>query len=252
MNNKIIALVVCLGILATGGLFARDALLFVGNEYQKLSENARLDIVSDIADTVVVVDSSSGIIIYSNNEYSLVLTANHVIMEDIKNNDPIEVASMLILLGEDGTPKGLIDKVEAKIVGVDEKKDLALLRVPFKNKPYSKVGRLPLRLGQRIYSAGNPNFNYETIASGVVSNVRRVVIKEDGTAFEAIQVDAGTIFGQSGGGLFNESGELVGVASGVDLYEGDPVTYCGYYVRGSDVRNFLLRTEYKHNFDYLR
>ena len=69
---------------------------------------------------------------------------------------------------------------------------------------------------------GNPTgYLPGTVTKGIVSYINREVSVEDIGTMTLIQVDAAINHGNSGGGLFNLAGELIGVVnSGADDYQG--------------------------------
>lgn len=102
-------------------------------------------------------------------------------------------------------------KFKAKVVGKDEKTDIALLKI-------SKAGELPyvtlgdssaLRPGDWVMAIGNPFGLEHTVTVGVVSALGRVL--GGGTYAKYIQTDASINPGNSGGPLFNLKGEVVGI-----------------------------------------
>ncbi len=102
-------------------------------------------------------------------------------------------------------------KFKAKVVGKDEKTDIALLKI-------SKAGDLPyvtlgdsnaMRPGDWVMAIGNPFGLEHTVTVGVVSALGRVL--GGGTYAKYIQTDASINPGNSGGPLFNLKGEVVGI-----------------------------------------
>jgi hypothetical protein len=90
----------------------------------------------------------------------------------------------------------------------DEELDLCRLGVPGLDAPPVQVGTVgALRTGQRVYTIGAPQGLDLTISEGIVSSLREV---EGGTV---IQTTAPVSRGSSGGGLFDPSGQLVGIVT---------------------------------------
>jgi S1-C subfamily serine protease len=88
----------------------------------------------------------------------------------------------------------------------DEAFDLCRLSVPGLRAPPVTIGSVAtLRTGQRVYAIGAPAGLELTISEGIVSALRRV---DEGTV---IQTTAPISPGSSGGGLFDLSGQLVGI-----------------------------------------
>ncbi len=103
----------------------------------------------------------------------------------------------------------------AEIVGSDQETDLALMRIkPKRRLEAAQLGDSDaLRVGDWVMAVGNP-FNYEhSVTVGVVSAKGR---KIDESPFERyIQTDAAINFGNSGGPLFNTSGEVVAITTAI-------------------------------------
>jgi putative serine protease PepD len=104
---------------------------------------------------------------------------------------------------------------EAKIVGADPSRDLALLKVDandLKTLPLgdsSKVG-----VGDATYAIGNPFGLDQTFTSGIVSALNRTLQSPNGSNISgAIQTDAAINPGNSGGPLLDSDGQVIGVNS---------------------------------------
>ncbi|HEX4858285.1 MAG TPA: DegQ family serine endoprotease [Usitatibacteraceae bacterium] len=107
----------------------------------------------------------------------------------------------------------LTDKREfkAKVVGSDERTDIAVLKIDAGALPKVSIGDSDkLRVGEWVLAIGSP-FGFEnTVTAGIVSAKQR----EGGEALTPfIQTDAAVNPGNSGGPLFNLKGEVVGVNS---------------------------------------
>ena len=130
----------------------------------------------------------------------LIVTNNHV----IKGADEIFVNFV------DGT-KLKVDKV----LGVDAKTDLALLKVtpkkPLTAVPFGKSSEA--RVGDWVMAIGNPFGLGGTVTVGIVSAKDRDI--NSGPYDEFIQTDAEINKGNSGGPLFNMKGEVIGVNTAI-------------------------------------
>ncbi len=100
----------------------------------------------------------------------------------------------------------------AKVVGADEKTDVAVLKIDAKNLPTVKLGRPDeLRPGEWVVAIGSP-FGFEnSVTAGIVSATSRAMPGGNYTPF--IQTDVAVNPGNSGGPLFNMNGEVVGINS---------------------------------------
>lgn len=133
------------------------------------------------------------------NEKGDILTNNHVIA------------------GADEIAVNLADgrEVEAKIIGRDEKLDVAVIR-PLKegSYPFVPLGNSDsLEVGEWVVAVGNPFGLGHTVTAGIVSAKARDL--GAGPYDDFIQTDASINPGNSGGPLFNTNGEVVGINTAI-------------------------------------
>ncbi len=106
-------------------------------------------------------------------------------------------------------------QLEAKIVGVEPRKDIAVLKVvknPGKLKPIAVGSMENLQVGQMAIAIGNPFGLDHTLTHGVISALGREVQGIGGvTIRDMIQTDAAINPGNSGGPLLDSSGRLIGM-----------------------------------------
>jgi serine protease Do len=100
----------------------------------------------------------------------------------------------------------------AKVVGVDEATDVALLKIEAKGLPTVRIGDpSKLRPGEWVIAIGSP-FGFEnSVTAGIVSATSRSM--PGGNYVPFIQTDVAVNPGNSGGPLFNMDGEVVGINS---------------------------------------
>src|SRR5689334_21607809 len=100
----------------------------------------------------------------------------------------------------------------AKVIGVDRRTDVAVIKIDAKNLPVVKIGDpSKLRPGEWVLAIGSP-FTFEnSVTAGIVSATGRSMPGEDLVPF--IQTDVAVNPGNSGGPLFNLNGEVVGINS---------------------------------------
>src|ERR1700723_1116434 len=110
-------------------------------------------------------------------------------------------------------------RFKAKLIGVDTRNDLALVKIDPAGR---KLTTLPLGdsrnllVGQRVLAIGNPFGFQSTLTTGVVSSLGRTVQTRENTFIdEAIQTDASINQGNSGGPLLNSHGEVIGINSAI-------------------------------------
>ena len=101
---------------------------------------------------------------------------------------------------------------KAKVMGADERTDIALLKIEATGLPTVKLGKSEkLQPGEWVVAIGSP-FGFEnTITAGIVSATGRSLPAETYVPF--IQTDVAVNPGNSGGPLMNLAGEVVGVNS---------------------------------------
>jgi serine protease Do len=102
-------------------------------------------------------------------------------------------------------------EMKAKVVGRDEKYDLALIRVETKDRlPAVSMGDSDaLEVGDWVIAIGSPFGLAHTVTAGIVSAKDRVI--GAGPFDDFIQTDASINPGNSGGPLFDASGNVVGI-----------------------------------------
>jgi S1-C subfamily serine protease len=104
----------------------------------------------------------------------------------------------------------------ARVVGVEPRKDIAVLKIDAPAGTLSPVG-LPepdskLAVGQKVIAIGNPFGLDHTVTSGIISALGREVEGAGGvTIRDIIQTDAAINPGNSGGPLLDSSGRLIGM-----------------------------------------
>jgi serine protease Do len=101
---------------------------------------------------------------------------------------------------------------KAKVVGVDKRTDVALIKVDGKDLPTARLGNSSqLEAGQWVAAIGSPFGFANTITAGIVSATGRSLPDETYVPF--IQTDVAVNPGNSGGPLINLKGEVVGINS---------------------------------------
>src|SRR5690606_38157861 len=135
---------------------------------------------------------------------------------------------------------------QAKVVGVDPRSDVAVLKIDAKNLPTVRIGDpSKLRPGEWVLAIGSP-FGFDNSATaGIVSATARSLPSDDATNYVPfIQTDVAANPGNSGGPLFNLNGEVVGINSQIFSRTGG---YMGLSFAipidiALDVRDQLIRT----------
>ena len=119
-----------------------------------------------------------------------------------------------VVAGADKITVTLNDRTEldATLVGSDERSDVAVLKVTGKKFPALPIGDSnSLKVGEPVLAIGSPfGFDYSASA-GIVSAKSRNFSRETSVPF--IQTDVALNPGNSGGPLFNQRGEVIGINS---------------------------------------
>ena len=129
----------------------------------------------------------------------------------VTNNHVVESASRIKVTFADGTT------AQAKVVGTDADNDLAVIKVDVaagRLHPVQLGDSDALRVGQRAIAIGNPFGFEQTMTTGIVSGLGRVVRQESGFSLpQLIQTDAAINPGNSGGPLLDSHGRVIGVTT---------------------------------------
>jgi len=141
--------------------------------------------------------AGSGVIIHADG---IIVTNNHVI-EGVSN--------IYVRLTNGNT-------YEAYLRGTDEENDIAILKIsPAEALTVARIGcSAALALGEEVFAIGNPLGQLGgTVTNGIISALEREVQMEENLTMTLIQTNAAINAGNSGGGLFNMAGELIGVVN---------------------------------------
>ena len=135
-------------------------------------------------------------VIYTTNGY--IITNYHVVG---KNTEKITVTLY------DGT------KYEGAYICGDESADVSVIKINKNDCVAAKIGDSDaLDLGERVLAIGNPLGYGITLSDGIISALSRTVTV-DNTTMTLMQTTAAINSGNSGGGLFNMKGELIGITN---------------------------------------
>lgn len=160
--------------------------------------------VSNRANTYSIISGQTQLVEQSTGSGVVITTQGHV----VTNYHVVEGASDVQVLWQG-------QYLRAEIVGVDELTDLAVLRVMEDVAlPAVKMGNAQdVRVGDWAIVIGNPLGKQfaDTVTVGVVSALNREL--EASSIVKMLQTDAAINSGNSGGGMFNTRGELIGIPS---------------------------------------
>jgi serine protease Do len=139
----------------------------------------------------------------------------------IVSADGYIVTNNHLIQGASGT--GTVDQVTvtlpdkrefpARIIGRDQPSDLALLKIEGSNLPYVNWGdSTRARVGDWVVAVGNPYGLGGTVTAGIISALHRGITGA-GAYDRYIQTDASINMGNSGGPMFDMSGNVIGINS---------------------------------------
>lgn len=139
--------------------------------------------------------SGSGVIITSDG---YIVTNNHV----------VEGGQNIRVCLQDGS------EYEATLIGTDSYSDLAVIKIDATGLPAATLGASSnMTVGDPVFAIGNPlGVLSSSVSQGIISGLDRT-INVDGHNMTLMQTDAAVNPGNSGGGLFNANGELIGIVN---------------------------------------
>jgi len=135
----------------------------------------------------------------------------------IINNDGFILTNSHVVFGRRAIAVTLDDgsTTQAKLVGADPILDLAVLRIPVaaQKLPVATLGDSDAaRVGEEVIAIGNPLGLEQTLTSGLISGINRVLpVSPMSLTLPLIQTDAAINPGNSGGPLLNRCGEVIGI-----------------------------------------
>ncbi|MFG2715816.1 S1C family serine protease [Streptomyces goshikiensis] len=212
---------------------------FPGTNVSQSSTGSVAGVAEQVSPSVVRIDTRTAQ--GTGTGSGIVLTADG---EIVTNNHVVNGATQIQVTTSDGK------KYEAKLVGTDPGKDLALIKVQGASglKPAKLGDSDGLKVGEQVVAIGSPDRLTGTVTSGIVSALNREVnvpkseerapqnrrggngggwpfsydgqefngdTGSDTTSYKAIQTDASLNPGNSGGALVNLNGEIVGMPSAI-------------------------------------
>ncbi|MGE3782785.1 MAG: DegQ family serine endoprotease [Alphaproteobacteria bacterium] len=156
----------------------------------------------------------------------------------VTNNHVVSKAEKITVILQDNS------RHEAKIVGRDEKTDLALIKIDVKEKlPFVTWGDSDqAKVGDWVVAVGNPFGLGGTVTAGIVSAVGRNI--NEGPYDEYMQIDAPINRGNSGGPTFNLGAEVIGVNTAIYSPSGGSVGI-GFAVPSNVAKNVVQQLREK-------
>jgi serine protease Do len=202
------------GVVKYSGIGSQQVI----NRYLPLSSNDNnpgliANIAKIVSPAVVGIDTS---VAYSNGYRSALVpqgSGSGIIFNSqgyiVTNYHVINEASKIMVNLSDGR------KFTARLIGKDDKTDLAVLKIDGTNLPVAKFGdSSKLQVGEIAVAIGNPlgESFAGTVTAGVISGLNRNLQSDYGPV-KLIQTDAAINPGNSGGPLVNSKAEVIGITS---------------------------------------
>lgn len=180
---------------------------------------------------------SGTIIRYRKGKRLLVLTAFHVAKLTDPNNIQIRFK------------KSNSWKRTMRLVRYKEEVDLALLESiePEENNgPQATLATYDPPLGGEIWVIGSPRGMERNITRGILSNI--IDYKKGKNKYTLYRTDTDIFYGNSGGGVYNHKGELVGVVMAVQVTTSGPFTTTpipggGLCISLQHIQDFLIKRD---------
>jgi serine protease Do len=148
----------------------------------------------------------------------------------VTNDHVVDHAAEVTVTTSDGK------SMPAKVIGVDTKTDLALLKAQGADFPYVTFASHTPRVGDWVIAVGNPFGLGGTVTAGIVSARGRDI--GSGPYDDFLQIDAPVNHGNSGGPTFNAEGEVVGVNTAIFSPSGGSVGI-GFAIASDVVKNVV-------------
>jgi serine protease Do len=148
----------------------------------------------------------------------------------VTNDHVVDHATEVTITTADGK------SMPAKVIGIDSKTDLALLKAQGNDFPYVNFATQAPRVGDWVIAVGNPFGLGGTVTAGIVSARGRDI--GSGPYDDFLQIDAPVNHGNSGGPTFNAEGEVVGVNTAIFSPSGGSVGI-GFAIASDVVKNVV-------------
>jgi len=180
--------------------------------YEACVELSVPDVYSRNADSVVEITTESvqsagimGQYIFSGAGSGIIITADGYV---VTNNHVVNGAQTIIVRLNNG------QSYRATLVGRDVRTDIAVLKIEANGlKPVVFGDSDKITIGELAVAIGNPLGELGgTVTEGIISALDRD-ISVDGESMKLLQTSAAVNPGNSGGGLFNSRGELIGIVN---------------------------------------
>ena len=189
--------------------------------------------VALVYDSVVIINASSisgagsgsGVMIAESEKYTYIITCHHVI-DGATNFE--------VILSDNSSYEGIL-------IGGDSQTDIAVIAIEKTGLTLATFidDSHNVGLASTVIAIGNPLGTLGgSVTVGVVSSTNRLIEMSDGTSKDLIQTDAAINSGNSGGGLFNINGQLIGIVNA--KYSATGVEGLGFAIPANTAKSIAI------------
>ena len=211
-SNNEAALIECYTATGEPISFVSETGVSLGMLYDNCTDLSVPEVYNRNADSVVEIRTETvqsagrmGQYVFSGAGSGVVITADGYV---VTNNHVVNGAQTIIVRLNSG------ESYQASLIGRDVRTDIAVLKIDASElKPVVFGDSGKLIIGEQAIVIGNPLGELGgTVTEGIISALDRDIVV-DGESMNLLQTSAAVNPGNSGGGLFNNRGELVGIVN---------------------------------------
>ncbi len=211
-DNTDAALIECYTATGEPISFVAESGFSLGMLYENCADLSVPEVYSRNADSVVEIRTETvqsagrmGQYVFSGAGSGVIITADGYV---VTNNHVVNGAQTIIVRLNSG------ESYQASLIGRDIRTDIAVLKIDARGlKPVVFGDSGKIIIGEQAVVIGNPLGELGgTVTEGIISALDRDIVV-DGESMTLLQTSAAVNPGNSGGGLFNNRGELVGIVN---------------------------------------
>lgn len=217
-----VSIVICFALVVDKYNMQKTTVIYQNESWQNPGEEVTEDAIVN-----ATAKASPSVVAITTEKISYTALGNYVVegagsgvicTEDgyiITNHHVISEATAITVTLENGKTHA------ATLIGADSTTDLAVIKINARGLcPAVYADADSIMVGQTVLAIGNPLGNLtNTVTNGIVSALARQIIVES-SKMTLLQHNAAVSPGNSGGGLFNTNGELIGIVNAKSAKEG--------------------------------